>query len=166
MKSVTFSPNTKHMPLTFELGCGHSLIHPCVWGWLFLYRFKPNRFTLQGHLFSPSPYFFFFSLNFRWCLNMASLIVQMILTHVCYTKGFSNCYRITGICVQLLNGVWPFETPWTVARQVPMSMGFPRQEYWNRLPFPPPGVLAEPGIKPTSPALAGGSLSLSHQGSL
>ena len=46
-------------------------------------------------------------------------------------------------------------TSWTVARQVPLSMGFPRQEYWGRLPFPSPGELPDPGIKPISPALAG-----------
>ena len=44
-----------------------------------------------------------------------------------------------------------FEIPWTVARQAPLSMGFPRQEYWNRLPFPSPGDLPDPGIEPTSP---------------
>ena len=42
------------------------------------------------------------------------------------------------------------------SRQVPLSMGFPRQEYWSGLPFPPPGDLPDPGIKPESPALAGG----------
>ena len=50
-------------------------------------------------------------------------------------------------------------TPWTVARQAPLSMGFSRQEYWSGLPFPPPGDLPDPGIKPRSlmsPALAGG----------
>ena len=45
-------------------------------------------------------------------------------------------------------------TPWTVARQAPMSMGFPRQEYWSGLPFPSPGDLPDPGFKPASPALA------------
>ena len=44
----------------------------------------------------------------------------------------------------------------TVACQAPLSMGFPRQEYWSRLPFPSPGDLPDPGIKPLSPALAGG----------
>ena len=44
-----------------------------------------------------------------------------------------------------------FVTPWTVARQVPLSLGFPRQEYWGGLPFPSPGVLPDPGIKPQSP---------------
>ena len=51
-----------------------------------------------------------------------------------------------------------FLTPWTVACQAPLSVGFSRQEYWSALPFPPPGDLPDPGIKPTSlmsPALAG-----------
>ena len=46
-------------------------------------------------------------------------------------------------------------TPWTVACQAPLSMGFTRQEYWNGLPFPSPADLPDPGIKPASPALAG-----------
>ena len=53
-------------------------------------------------------------------------------------------------------------TPWTVANQAPLSMGFFRQEYWSRLPFPPPGDLPNLGIKPVSlvsPALAGGFFS-------
>ena len=48
-----------------------------------------------------------------------------------------------------------FATLWTVAHQAPLSMGFPRQEYWIGLPFPSPGDLPDPGIEPTSPALAG-----------
>ena len=45
-----------------------------------------------------------------------------------------------------------FATPWTVALQAPLSMGFPRQEYWSGLPFPSPGDLPDPGIEPRSPA--------------
>ena len=44
-------------------------------------------------------------------------------------------------------------TPWTVAHQAFLSTGFPRQEYWSGLPFPSPGDLPNPGIKPRSPAL-------------
>ena len=44
-------------------------------------------------------------------------------------------------------------TPWTVARQTPESMGFSRQEYSSALPFPSPGDLPNPGIKPVFPAL-------------
>ena len=43
-----------------------------------------------------------------------------------------------------------FVTLWTEARQVPLSMGFSRQEYWSGLPFPSPGDLSDPGIKPVS----------------
>ena len=49
-------------------------------------------------------------------------------------------------------------TPWTVALQVPLSMGFSRQEYWSEQPFPSPGDLPDPGIKPRSPALQADSL--------
>ena len=49
-------------------------------------------------------------------------------------------------------------TLWTVARQVPLSMGFPRQEYWSGLPFPSPGDLTDPGMKPRSPELQADSL--------
>ena len=49
-----------------------------------------------------------------------------------------------------------FVTLWTVTHQAPLSMGFPRQEYWSGLPFPPAGDFANPGIGPVSPALAGG----------
>ena len=41
-------------------------------------------------------------------------------------------------------------SPWTVARQAPLSMGFSRQEYWGGLPFPTPGDLPDPGIEPLS----------------
>ena len=44
-------------------------------------------------------------------------------------------------------------TPWTVAHQAPLFKGLPRQEYWNGLPFAPPGDLPDPGIEPGSPAL-------------
>ena len=70
---------------------------------------------------------------------------QYIVCPVCVFSRFS--------CVQLL------VTLWTVARQAPLSTGFPRQEYWSGLPRLPPGDLPVPGIELTalaSPALAGG----------
>ena len=65
---------------------------------------------------------------------------------------------------QSLSNVWLFEAPWTVAHQAPLSMEFPRQEYWSGMPFPTPGDLADPGIKPVSlrsPELAGGCFTTS-----
>ena len=58
-----------------------------------------------------------------------------------------------------------FATQWTVARQAPLFIGFPRQEYWSGLPFPSPVYLPRPGIKPVSHAWQADSLPLSHQGS-
>ena len=62
------------------------------------------------------------------------------------------------MCVSVLSLVQLFATPKTVAHQAPLFMGFSRQEYWNGVPFPLPGDLPNPGIKPrspVSPALAG-----------
>ena len=56
------------------------------------------------------------------------------------------------------SGVQLCATPWTVACQAPPSMAFSRQEYWSRVPCPPPGDLHNPGAEPESPE------SLSHQG--
>ena len=59
--------------------------------------------------------------------------------------------KVTQSCLTLA-------TPWTVAHEVPLSMGFSRQEYWSGLPFPSPGDLPDPGIEPMSPALQADSL--------
>ena len=57
-----------------------------------------------------------------------------------------------------LRRVWLFETPWTVAYQAPLSMGFSRQEYWSGVPFRSPGDLPDPGIELGSPALQADTL--------
>ena len=58
-----------------------------------------------------------------------------------------------------------FVTPWTVAYQAPLSMGFSRQEYWSGLPFPSPRDLPDPGFEPMCPAVQVNSLPLTHLGS-
>ena len=60
--------------------------------------------------------------------------------------------------VKSLSRVWLFATPWTVAYQAPPSMGFSRKECWSGLPFPSPGDLPGPGIKPRSPTLQADAL--------
>ena len=62
------------------------------------------------------------------------------------------------LCAQSLSRVQFFATPWTVACQIPLSMGFPREEYWSGLPFPSLGDLPETGIELRSPALQVDSL--------
>ena len=66
-----------------------------------------------------------------------------------YDTGFCFCFLVAKSCPTLA-------TPWTVARQAPLSMGFSRQEYWSG--FPSPGDLPDPEIEPRSPALQGDSL--------
>ena len=70
--------------------------------------------------------------------------------------------RLNKVKVKLLSHVRLSATPWTVAYQASPSMGFPRQEYWNGLPFPSPANLPDPGIEPVSPAWQANSLPLSH----
>ena len=67
-------------------------------------------------------------------------------------------WHIYNIFWNVLSNVWLFSTLWTVFYQVPLSTGLFRQEYWNGLPFPPPGDLPDRGTKtasPVSPALQG-----------
>ena len=66
--------------------------------------------------------------------------------------------------VKSLSRVQLFSTPWTVAHQAPLSMGFSRQGYWSGLPFPSPGDVPDPGNEPRSPALQADSLPTELQG--
>ena len=65
----------------------------------------------------------------------------------------------------LLSFVWLCVTPWTAAHQAPLSMGFPKQEYWNGLPFTTSGDHSNQGTKLSSPVLQAHSFLLSHEGS-
>ena len=64
----------------------------------------------------------------------------------------------------MLSRVQFFVIPWTVAQQPPLSMELSRQEYWSVLPFPPPGDLLNPGIKPGSPTLQADVLQSENKG--
>ena len=54
------------------------------------------------------------------------------------------------MCVLSCSVLSDYETPESIELQASLSMGFPREEYWSRLPFPPPGDLPDPGIEPKS----------------
>ena len=66
--------------------------------------------------------------------------------------------------VKSLSHVQLFATPWTVAYQDPPSLGFSRQEYWSGLPFPSPGDIPDPAIKPRAPTPQADSLSAEPPG--
>ena len=67
-------------------------------------------------------------------------------------------YMYNSVCKTRVGHVQLSVTPWTVARQAPLSIEFSRQDYWSGLPFPSPGDLPDPGIEPGSPALQAASL--------
>ena len=67
--------------------------------------------------------------------------------------------------VKLLSHVWLFVTPWTVAHQAPLSVGFSRQEYWSGLPFPSPGIFLTQGSNPGLPHCRQMLYCLSHRAS-
>ena len=74
-------------------------------------------------------------------------------------RGCKSSHTETPLNIHcMLSHVLLFATPWTVALQAPLSMGFSRQEYWGGLPFLSPGDLPNPGIEPRSPALQADSL--------
>ena len=81
-----------------------------------------------------------------------------------YRTSLSDRRACMLVPAKSLSRAWLFATPWTVAHQAPLSMGFSRQGYLSGLPYPPPGDLPDPGIKPVSPvspALQADSLPLS-----
>ena len=84
---------------------------------------------------------------------------HIIFAFIFYGTKLCFVYNVNFVAFQSLSHSQLFVTPWTVARQAPLSIGFSKQEYWSELPFPPPGDLPNPGIDPESPvssALAGG----------
>ena len=83
--------------------------------------------TQVTHLFPfCSPFLFFFFFLFFFIIKFLS-----------FSQG-SKEKTVVAVVVQPLSHVQLFATPWTVAHQAPLFMGFPRQEYWSGLPFPSP----------------------------
>ena len=74
------------------------------------------------------------------------------------TEGVRKGTDFMGLHAQMLRLLCDLVTPWTAARQAPLSMGFFRQEYWSELPRPPPGDLSNPGLKPRFPEMQADSL--------
>ena len=94
------------------------------------------------------------------------MIFRKLILMISFDPLFNqNLYLVTHACMlSCVSHVLLFVTPWTVARQAPLSTGFSRQEHRSGLPLPPPGDLPDPGVEPSSvvsPALAGGFLTTS-----
>ena len=114
----------------------------------FIYTFTPfvyipKHYMLILHLLKlsiSSIIFYTFFWNFfrtRFCFW------NYLVSLLTFCSG-GGCGLVTKLCPTLV-------TPWTVACQAPLSIGFPRQECWSGVPFPSPGDLPDPGIKPGFP---------------
>ena len=99
--------------------------------------------------------------NTRHCAQLSLDVLQVFFSYHFYLWTRIDLWKKW----QSLSHVWLFSTLWTVTHQVPLSMGFSRQEYWSGLSFPSPGDLPDPGIKPRSPILWQILYHLSYQGS-
>ena len=90
---------------------------------------------------------------------------EISITFICQKNVYKSKKQIVRFNViaavwdHILSHVDSLQPPWTVARWAPLSMEFSRQEYWSELPPPNSGDLPNPGVKLTSPAVAGNSLS-------
>ena len=89
------------------------------------------------------------------CKSAAELLFLFSLSLALFYMPMSYLYPLPSSSFKSLSRVGLFATPWTGARQAPLSLGFCRQEYCSGFSFPPPGDPPNPGIKPVSPALAG-----------
>ena len=110
-------------------------------GWLFLHLRIPSCKLFAVRAYQES--------------RIKSLSVCMSWSHDA-RKTIAWIKSILHMCLSL-SWFWLCD-PWTIAYQDPLSVGFPRQEYWSALPFPPPGDLPNRGIKPASPALQADSV--------
>ena len=110
---------------------------------------------LKWSIFLPPKAFFGFSI--RKYSNLSDNILKVKFLYKLWIYFPFITEALDSFCiigeVKSLSRVWLFVTPWTVAYQGPLSVGFFRQEYWSELPFSSPGDFPNPGIKPRSPEL-------------
>ena len=128
ISSVTFHTRSWNEWMTAFLM--ESTLHFPFWSWNPLYRSLKRWSLLQVGLNSSS--------DREFIISLFSQFSGWLFTF------FYSC------CCWSLSHVQLFATPWTGARQVSLSLGFPRQEYWGGLPFLSPGDLSAPGIEPVS----------------
>ena len=120
---------------------------------LLFHKYMPFAFNLHL-LISIIPLFPISSMKFSWLKAGKALhLMNFYKEFLSLTQW--HCFAARHCCCLVIKLCLTLVTPWTVACQAPLSMAFPRQEYWCGLPFPSPVDLPNPGIKPASPALVG-----------
>ena len=83
--------------------------------------------------------------------TVCTVRAQPLMWELSLSRKPTYCFYLVCVRGQSLSHVWLFTTPWTGALEAPLSMECSRQECWSGLPFPTPGDLPDPGVKPASP---------------
>ena len=154
----TSSPSVKPWP-PWSASVGHSVMSDSAAAWTVARQaplpvgFSRQEYWSRGGHFLPQ------RISPAQGLNLSLLHCRQILCCLSHQGSpIWPAWKWKKVKVKLLSRLQLFETPWTVAHQVPLSMGFSRQEYWSGLPFPSPGDLPNPRVEPGSPALQADSL--------
>ena len=172
---ITFLPRSKRLLISWLQSPSAVILEPPPQNSLSLFPLFPYLFAMKWWDRMPWSSFFdcwvlsqlFYSplsLSSRGSLALFAFSYCSWGSQGRNTDDFTSCNNLcaaTSFSAQSLSRVWLFATLWTVAHQVPLSMGFPRQESWSGLPFPSPGYLPDLGTEPrspTSPALQVDSL--------
>ena len=135
-----------------------------------MYMFYTCTYVVWSRKWQPTPVFLPGEFHGQWSLGGYSpwgAELNTIEHPHTYMKSPHTAVP-SGTCVRShVSRVQLFATPWTVVREAPLFTGCSRQVHWSGLPFPPPGDLLDPGIKPASllsPALASKFLPLAPLG--
>ena len=147
---VELGTDTQSQPLSSVWVRSNTPLHPPVL--TTTYRLKPLSFVLVPNSNLLECHILLTSSKAKWTHNLPVNLFPYSRFHV--------------VCAQALSRVRLFVTPWTVARQAPLSMEFSQQEYWTGLPCLSPGDLPNLGIEPRSLALQADSLPSEPSGKL
>ena len=99
--------------------------------------------------------------SFKGQANITGWFTAVVFRHVCiFIRAIFTCTFSVCVCSVVSDSA----TPWTVAHEAPLSMGFPRQEHWRELLFPPPGAPLKPRVEALFPTLAGRFFTAAHLG--
>ena len=162
LKQDFFPPESQHQPVFYMCSTALVSLYPCNSGYFTpLFAFTPS--SIPSAMSRPSPALCV-TVNLSYLLirpiwadfsTPVSLATPMNLhqRNFCWALSCVHACLVAQLCLTLQpHGLY-------VARQAPLSMTFPRQEYWSGLPFPSPGDLPDPGmelVSLVSPTLAGG----------
>ena len=145
--NIIFSPflNTR-MKILFCPYTNTSLSLYEHWG-----QVKNNYLPAQWNVFVLKTYDYMLMKESIW-IKTSNLCLKICFKTLLCCSHQNKAVYVCVLSCWVISGY--FVTPWTVARQAPLFMGFPRQEYWSGLPFPSPQDLPDPGITPAAPILA------------